>query len=179
MKHRPFPLLLVMVAIVAISQSILVHASGEDEPFPHIRPTDGRLRTLLNDAARSSPTVRALIERISVSDVVVYLACERDPAVRAPARLNFVVAAGGVRYVLVRMKLRQPRYAAIALLAHELQHAAEIADRKTIVDEESLGHEYERMGGRRGYAGRSITFDTKSAVEIGDLVLEELSVNAE
>ena len=178
MKHRPFPLLLVLVAIVAISQSIL-HASGEDEPFPHIRPTDGRLRTLLNDAAQSSATVRALIERISVSDVVVYLACERDPAVRSPARLNFVAAAGGVRYVLVRMKLRQPRYAGIALLAHELQHAAEIADRKTIVDEESLGREYERMGGRRGYSGRSITFDTKSAVDIGDRVLDELSANAD
>jgi len=175
MKHRPFPQRLVLAVIVAISASIAVRASGEDEPFPHLRPTDARLRALVNDAASASATVRALIDRIAASDVVVLLACDRDPAVRSPARLNFMTAAGGFRYVLIRIKNPQPRHTAIALLAHELQHAAEIVGTPAIVDEESMGREYERMGGRRRDRGTVTMFDTKSAVDIGRRVLEEIT----
>lgn len=179
MKHRSSPVLLTLAALAAINASIVIRASSDDEPIPHIRPTDGRLRALVNDAARSSPTVRALIERITASDVVVYLACERDATVRSAARLNFVATAGGVRYVMVRMKLGQARAAAIALLAHELQHVAEIADAKAIVDEQSMGREYERMGGRRRYNGRAVMFDTTSAVDVGERVLGELAASAD
>jgi hypothetical protein len=177
MKHPSFPLLLALVGIIAINTAMVVRASGEDEPFPHIRPTDARLRALINDAARASVTVRALIDRITASDVVVLLACDRDP-IRSPARLNFMTAAGGVRYVLIRLKNPQVRHIAISLLAHELQHAVEIADTPAIVNEESMAREYARMGGRRRTNGSAITFDTASAVDIGRRVLDEISGTA-
>jgi hypothetical protein len=89
-----------------------------------------------------------------------------------------MTAAGGVRYVLIRLKNPQVRHIAISLLAHELRHAVEIADTPAIVNEESMAREYARMGGRRRTNGSAITFDTASAVDIGRRVLDEISGTA-
>ena len=102
------------------------------------------------------------------------VACERNPAVKVSGRLNFMVSAGGVRYLVIRLK-PAPRSATIAMLAHELQHAAEIADTPSIVDSESLGREYERIGYRSRAAHGGLAFDTRAAVETGRRVAEELT----
>ena len=131
------------------------------------------MRTLIEDAIASSPTVRALVARITASDVVVFVACEHNPAVKALGRLNFMTSAGGLRYLVIRLKPTR-RSAAIAMLAHELQHAAEIADTPSIVDDESLGREYERIGYRSHASHGGVAFDTKAAVETGRRVAGEL-----
>src|SRR5262245_25096060 len=147
MDHPLFARLLALVIVITIGCAIDARAGDPDTSFPHIRSTDARLRALIEDALASSATVRALAERITASDVVVFVACDNDPYVRGPGRLNFMSAAGGLRYVLVRLKPRR-RDLAIAMLAHELQHAVEIAETPSIVDEASLAREYARMGYR-------------------------------
>lgn len=180
MKHRPFLLLPLLIAAIVLTASS-VHASDPDAPtelslnapFPHVRAEDSQMRALIEDAIASSATVRALVARITASDVVVFVACERNPAVKASGRLNFMVSAGGVRYLVIR--LRPIRPAAIAMLAHELQHAAEIADTPSIVDDVSLRREYERIGYRSHASHGGLAFDTKAAVETGRRVAEELT----
>ena len=194
MKHRPFLLRFVLTVTVAVTATA-VHASDPVEggpapplhrfgearptevfpnvPFPHVRPQDSQMRALIDDAITSSATVRALVARITGSDVVVFVACERNPAVKVSGRLNFMVSAGGVRYLVIRLK-PAPRSAAIAMLAHELQHAAEVADTPSIVDGESLGREYERIGYRSHASHGRAAFDTKAAVDTGRRVAEEL-----
>ena len=191
MTHRPFPLLLVVTLTLAIALGVspLVHASDpvvdapdkarptqfrSDVPFPHIRSPEPQMRALIADAIDRSATVRALVARITASDVVVFVACEDDPDVRPSGRLNFMTAAGGVRYVVIRLKPKR-RAAAIAMLAHELQHAAEIADAPAIVDEHSLAREYERIGYRGHALHGGLAFDTKAAVDVGRRVAEELT----
>jgi hypothetical protein len=175
MKHRPF-LFLLLTATIVVTASIAVRASDPDLPFPHIRTSDPQMRVLIDDATRTSAIVRALVERIAASDVVVFVECERDPKVRAPGRLNFIAVAGGLRYVVIRLKPKR-RAAAIAMLAHELQHAAEVADAPSIVDEASLGREYARIGYRSHAApGGGVAFDTKAAVDVGRRVVAELLV---
>ena len=140
---------------------------------PSIRSTDRRLRMLLEDGLRVSPTLRALVTRLSASDVVVYLRCD-GPIERSGGRLTFVSSAGGFRYVVVRMA-RLERARQIAIIAHELQHAVEIADTPAIVDGESLIREYHRIGyvnTRSPLPG--IAFDTQAAVRAGEQVLREL-----
>jgi hypothetical protein len=192
MKHRPFLLRFVLTVTVAFAATV-VHASDPAEggpdprsfgvarpteasnvPFPHLRGQDSHMRALIEDGIASSATVRALVARITASDVVVFVACERNPAVKGSGRLNFMVSAGGVRYLVIRLKLAQ-RSAAIAMLAHELQHAAEIADTPSIVDDESLGREYARIGYRSHASHGGLAFDTKAAVETGRRVAEELT----
>ena len=174
MTHPPLARVLMLVALAAIGTAIDARASDPDLLVPHIRAPDPQMRALIEDATRRSAIVRALIERLTASDVVVFVECERDPAVRAPGRLNFVTAAGGLRYVIIRLKLRQPRTRTIAVLGHELQHAAEIADTPAIVDADSLAREYSRIGYRSHAAHGGTAFDTRAAVDIGRRILEEL-----
>jgi hypothetical protein len=172
MTHRSFPLLLVLAVAISISLSTIVRASEPAVPFPRIRTIEPQMRALIDDAVNSSATVRALVERITASDVVVFVECERNPAVSAAGRLNFMVAAGGQRYVVIRLKPKR-RAVAIAMLAHELQHAVEIVDTPAIVDEESMAREYARIG-YRSHTAHGMAFDTKAAVDVGRRVVEEL-----
>jgi hypothetical protein len=143
-----------------------------DSPRRPIRSTDRRLRALLEEGVRISPTLRALFARLRASDVVVYLQCD-GPA--GPAgRLTFVSSAGGYRYVVVRMA-RLPRAQQIAMMAHELQHAVEIADIPAIVDGASLVREYTRIGYVNPWSPLpGVAFDTRAAVRTGEQVLKEL-----
>ena len=182
MKHRPFLFLPLLTAAIVITAAIPVRASDPDAeafpnvPFQHVRAEDSQMRALIEDAIASSPTVRALVTRITASDVVVFVTCERDPAVKASGRLNFMTLAGGVRYLVIRLKPKR-RAAAIAMLAHELQHATEIADSPAIVDERSLAREYERIGYRSHASHGGLAFDTKAAVDVGRRVAEELTAS--
>jgi hypothetical protein len=171
MTHRS-RILLVLTITVSITASTVVSASEPAAAFPRVRTIEPPLRALIDDAIRSSATVRALVERITASDVVVFVECERNPAVSAAGRLNFIVTAGGQRYVVIRLKPKG-RAVAIAMLAHELQHAAEIADAPAIVDEESLAREYARIG-YRSHTTHGIAFDTRAAVDVGRRVIAEL-----
>ena len=174
---------ILLLAVFAIGLPMVVHASDNDDVppdrtrhptlFPHIRGSDPQMRALIEAAAETSATVRALIERITASDVVVFVACERAPNVRGPGRLNFMAASGGIRYVVIRLKPTRLA-AAIAMLAHELQHAAEIAATPSIVDEASLAREYARIGYRSHGSHPGLAFDTKAAVDMGRRVAEEL-----
>lgn len=142
---------------------------------PRIRTTDPRLRALIDDAVRLSPSLRALIDRLERSDVVVYVQCEGHARTAIAGRLTFVASAGGLRYVMVRLARLESRAQQIALLAHELQHAAEIADTPAIVDGPSLAREYSRIGHVNASSTLpGVAFDTTAAVEMGRRVLGEL-----
>ena len=173
MGHRLLARMLTLVLTMTTAMAIDARASDGHLDLPHIRSDDRRLQALIDDALATSATVRALVERINASDVVVYVACEIDPGSRGPGRLNFISAAGGYRYVLVRIRPRR-RTDAIAILAHELQHAAEIAEMPSVVDEASLAREYARIGYRNSGSHSGLAFDTRAAVDTGRRVEQEL-----
>ena len=54
-------------------------SDNEDDRYPHIRITDRRMQRLLDEGVLRSPKLSALVERISRSDVVVYVWCDGDP----------------------------------------------------------------------------------------------------
>jgi hypothetical protein len=167
-------LLLLLVATPSIA-----HAADPswDGLRGHLRTTDDRLRRLLELGTRTSPTFRALVHRLLESDVVVYLWCDRADAAPSDGRLTFVSAVGGYRYVVVRLVRFHSRERQIALMAHELRHAIEIADAPHVVDEQSLEREYRRIGymSRPPTADRR-TFDTRAAVDAGWQVMRELTL---
>jgi hypothetical protein len=168
-------LLLLLVATPSIA-----HAADPswDGLRGHLRTTDDRLRRLLDLGARTSPTFRALVRRLVESDVVVYLWCDRGDTAPSDGRLTFVSAAGGYRYVVVRLAHFRSRERQIALMAHELRHAVEIADAPQVVDVESLEREYRRIGymSSTPTADRR-TFDTRAAVDAGWQVIRELTLS--
>jgi hypothetical protein len=143
----------------------------------HLRTTDDRLRRLLEQGTRTSPTFRALVHRLLNSDVVVYLWCDGTNAPSMDGRLTFLSAAGGYRYVVVRLARIASRERQIAIMAHELQHAVEIADAPDVIDDASLEREYRRIGyARTGLLPKTRSFDSDAAVAAGVTVLREMTL---
>jgi hypothetical protein len=116
-----------------------------------------------------------MVHRLRQSDVVVYLECGGSGARSTDGRLTFVSAAGGVRYVHIRVARLASADVQIALIGHELRHAVEIADAPGVIDEDSLAREYERIGflNARQIAGTS--YDSDAAVAAGYQVLRDLT----
>ena len=166
-------LLLLLVATPSIAHA--ADPSGEGLRG-HLRTTDDRLRRLLELGTRTSPTFRALVRRLLDSNVVVYLWCDRADTAPSDGRLTFVSAAGGYRYVVVRLVRLHSHERQIAIMAHELRHAVEIADAPHVVDQGSLEREYRRIGYMSSTpAADRLTFDTRAAVDAGVQVLNELT----
>jgi hypothetical protein len=168
---RSFMLLCLLVATPSLSMA--AESIAEAPRRPSIRSTDRRLRSLLEDGLRTSPTLRALVARLHASDVVVYLQCNGPSG--PDGRLTFLTTAAGYRYVVVRMA-RFPRAQQIAIMAHELQHAVEIAETPAIVDGPSLVREYRRIGYENPWSQLpGVSFDTQAAIRAGEQVLRELT----
>ena len=144
--------------------------------YRRIRMTDHRLQALFDEGMLRSATLRALAARITQSDVVVYVMCDGDPRSGIAGRTTFQSAAGGLRYLVVRLVTLRSRAQQIAILAHELQHAVEVAETPAIVDSESLAREYLRIGHvKPDSAMPGIAFDSQAAVDTGYHVLAEIS----
>jgi len=174
MTLTPAHILLSLLFLLAIS-SALTAQTFDDDPRNHIRTTDRRLIRLLHDGMRASNTFRRMVHRLRQSDVVVYLECGGSDDRSTDGRLTFVSAAGGVRYVHIRVARLASADVQIALIGHELRHAVEIADAPGVIDRDSLAREYERIGflNARQIAGTS--YDSAAAVEAGYRVLRDLT----
>jgi hypothetical protein len=171
---------LVCAAVLALLIAPATRAAADEAAdfahLPRIRTADARLRRLIQQGMRRSSTFKALVDRLQRSDVVVYVQCDGDPRSRLAGRLTFVSSAGGFRYVVARLAPLDASAQQIAILAHELQHAVEIADTPAIVDSQSLAREYLRIGHVNVWSPLAgISFDSEAAVAAGRLVAEELA----
>ena len=150
-----------------------------DQPprYCQIRTTDHRLSAAVEQGLRDSATFRALVNQINVSDVVVYIAADAQQLPRGvDGRLTFLSASGGFRYVVVHVNARLSTPRLVSLIAHELQHAREIADTTAIVDAQSMAREYAAGLGylNRFVSGEGRTYDSQAAVRAGEEVLREV-----
>ena len=171
----PTPTLLFLLALLtaAATEAALTAEETNHEAHRHVRTTDRRLHRLLHEGLRSSDTFRRLAARLQHSDVVVYLECG-GPFRPTGGRLAFISTAGGHRYVHVRVSRLTAVDQQIAIIAHELRHAVEIADEPGVVDGPSLAVAYQRIGYAKPRAV-GIAFDSEAAVQAGYQVLRELS----
>jgi hypothetical protein len=165
---RRLPLLVLLILIAGRAGAADLHDFEQ-----HVRTTDGYLRGVMREAVEISPSFRALVDRLVESDVIVYVMRDRSLPSQRDGQINFITAAGGQRYLAVRVRfgLSPPRYAGI--IAHELQHAVEIADAPGVVDDTTLAAEYERMGGHGPVDGIVRTFDTGAAILAGERAQRE------
>ncbi len=110
---------------------------------PHVRASDTTATRLLGDGMRLSPTFRHLVETLEKSDVIAWV--ETRP-IALPGPVMLVAATGGWRHV--RITIRRPGLDGelIAWLAHELQHAVEIARAPDVRTQDALRRLYERIG---------------------------------
>jgi len=146
-----------------------VHAPHGDQ---HVRAIDARLRAVIDDGVAHSAVFRNLVAQLDASDVIVYAESVCIMPQGLIGRLTFMSAAGGRRFVSVRIRCALTGVQQIASLGHELRHAVEIAAAPSVVDETSLAAEYRRIG----FPSRAIDkgFDSRAAIETGERIAAEL-----
>src|SRR6185503_2699984 len=91
------------------------------------RPVDPTALETLDLALERSAVVRTLIEALERSNVVVHIQSSGDLPIGLRGATRFVVSRGGYRYLRITIRAQLPRELRVAILAHELQHASEIA----------------------------------------------------
>ena len=142
-------------------------------PFAHIRSTEPELRAAVDAGVAHSDSFRELVDRLDASDVVVHIVYDHDPAPGIAGHLTFAASAGGVRYLRIAIVPRLSGYDLLAILGHELEHAVEIADAPSVVDQASMAAFYAAVGERR-LSDRGSMFDTAAAVAAGDRIRREV-----
>ena len=128
---------------------------------PHLRTGAADLRTLLRTTAAASPALQTLVERLEGSDLIIYIETRALPP-SLDGRIGWIGAAGGVRFLKIEIACARPGGTQAAALAHELRHAAEIADAPWIDGPAALAEHYARIGSRSGGPER-LMFETDTA----------------
>src|SRR5256885_2292884 len=114
-------------------------ANAEDrEAWAHVRTESIDARGLVDDAAARSPSIRALVDRLEHSDVVVYVRFAQFGRTQLNGRVGFLSTGGRWRYLIVELACPRVRSEQIATLGHELHHAVEIADAPAVIGPRSL-----------------------------------------
>jgi hypothetical protein len=132
------------------------------------------MRQLIADGAAGSAAFRALIDTIDRSDLVVYVECRLFPQRELRGRLGLVSATRNGRFAVIEIACYQAHGSQVAILAHELQHAAEIASAPWVVDAKTFERFYAAAGELVNSDTWSRAYETSAAVESARQVLREL-----
>ena len=169
--------LLALVLGCLISTSAFASAPDELWRQARIRPQDPRLADLLRIGAARSATFRAIVNRLEAGNLIVYVALSPNMKAALAGKLTWMTRTGAYRYVKATINTEQSSDQMIATLAHELQHALEVHDDESVVDQRSLIGLYKRIG-RQSSSGAIAGFETDAAQATGFQVRRELMASA-
>jgi hypothetical protein len=153
-------------------------SAGADtsRPFTHdnahlrLRPTSALGRKMIDAGVARSTTFRRLVQRIESSDLIVYVQVRPDMPSDIGGLLDFMGRGGANRYLRVSVGSLHHDNVILALLGHELQHAAEVADAPDVHSRSEFAAFYRRIGVPSGI-GR---YDSLAAQSAGRMVRAEL-----
>jgi hypothetical protein len=162
-----------LAALLSIlARAPLAQAADEDR---HVRPTMTGGQQLLDEDMNRSATVRALVERLERSDLIVYVQTRFFTTHSARGRLIFVSSAGGRRYVVVEVACAESWNTQLSTLGHELRHAVEIADAGWVRSPADVAAFYASAGMQIAFEAGHEAFETLAAQDAGQRVLRELA----
>jgi len=158
----------------AVSMALGVATTVAAERVSHVHVGDRFLKTIIEHGINGSETFRAMIARLDASPIQVFVGCDATMPERLSGRLNFVSSVNGVRYVQVAVRCSLSFKRQLSFLAHELQHAVEIADNAEIADADSMESYYADVGFETHSGGVHRSFETDAALEIQRRVDHEM-----
>ena len=134
-----------------------------------VRAASPDMRLAIDHALAESAIVRALVARLACTDTIVYVESTASPQIPL-ARTKLVTAAPGIRFLRIGVNASISGAAFTPLLAHELQHAIEIAEREDVRDDAAVRRLYRAIGRADG----DDRFETDVAVRVEAAVRREL-----
>jgi hypothetical protein len=141
-----------------------------DNPNLRVRPTSALGRKVIDAGIARSATFRGLVQRLEQSDVIVYVQLQPNMPSEIGGVLQFMGCAGKDRYLRVTLGSLHHFNVIVALLGHELQHAAEVADAPDVI----AGHQFTALYQRIGIPSGPGRFDSSAARAVGRTVQGEL-----
>ena len=163
------------MSLAVVAALALLALDPSDPPPPHVRP-DRPLRPFVEESARRSPSIRALLERLEATDVIVYVRMRAFNEASLEGHVGILTTtASGQRYLVIELACGRIGLTTMATLGHELYHALEIAQEPSIVDARTLAAFYRRHGIETGGTAGRQTFETEGAEQAGRQARRELA----
>lgn len=169
-----------LLAVIAIFATAARTPAADDIPSPSqchaagnsaVRSRSPLASAVMEYGIKHSPTLRALIASLQPTDVVAYVDSDLRPLGDVWGHVAFISKTPLCRYVRIAITAQLNLTQAAALLAHELQHAFEIASHPEVIDDASLSEVYLRIGHRGRFAN---AYDSVEAVAMGARVAAEI-----
>jgi hypothetical protein len=153
---------------------VLALALATQESAPrHVRTVDSKILALIDAGISGSATFRGLIATLNESDVIVYIAPNLSRHTLGGYLAHNIVSRGQFRYVRIAIDITGSEDRLISVLAHELQHAIEVAQAPDARDAQSVERLFSQLAVAFG-CDRSNCFETKAAKDVQSIVKEEL-----
>jgi hypothetical protein len=152
-------------------QPALAAGAVADNPSGPVRPMDTAARRLLTEGRTTCPTIARLAAALEGSDVIVMLSVTMVPDGLA-GDSRFLATTATHRILHIRLDNRRPRVEQVVWLAHELQHAVEVAGAPEVRSGAQMAALMTRVG-RSREAGRQ--FETDGAIACGRQAGRELA----
>jgi hypothetical protein len=145
---------------------------GLDE---HVRSAQPQVVSVIRDGLSRSATFASLLTTLNESDVVAYVEALWKMPPGLEGYLNHeVLASGGRRYVRIMVDIQLGHDRLIKIIAHELQHAVEVAQAADVRSDEDVRKLFERLDS--GQCRRRCT-ETDSALDVQRSVWTELQAH--
>jgi hypothetical protein len=146
--------------------------SVPESSAPHVRATDPKILTLIDAGISDSATFESLIAMLIESDVIVYIEPKLIRHVLSGYLPHNVVAQRQSRYLRIAVEIAGSERRLASLLAHELQHAVEVARAPEARDSDSIEPLFRRLAVKSGCVGTNC-FETKVARDVEHFVEKE------
>jgi hypothetical protein len=150
----------------------VIGAAGQPVSLGHVRATEARTLAIVEDGVSRSATFRRLVETLDASDVIVYIVPKFHREALAGYLAHRLTVAGPLRYIKIALDMNGPRDRVVALMAHELQHAVEVAEAREVRDSQSMVRLFERSS-LDGVCGGNC-YETRAAMDVQETVMAEL-----
>jgi hypothetical protein len=157
-----------------VTMLLLALSFTEQQVDSHVRTFNGQIQTLIDAATSRSPTFRRLIARLNESDVLVYLDAGITRDGIGGYLLHRVTVQGAYRYLRLIVSPQGSDERLIGVIAHELQHAVEIAEVSEVGRSETVQDFFARIGFNSGCGN---CYETIDAVDVERTVREELNAS--
>ena len=159
-----------MLTIMMLSLAL----TAQDSPERHVRATTPRILELIDAGLSRSETFRRLVATLNESDVIVYIEPKLTHQALGGYLAHNVVAQGNYRYLHIAVQTQGSERRLVSLLAHELQHAVEVAQAPEARDAESLERTFSRLAVMFGCGGTTC-YETQAAKNVEHIVNEEFA----
>ncbi|HVQ14071.1 MAG TPA: hypothetical protein VMS40_10785 [Vicinamibacterales bacterium] len=150
--------------------------TAQDSSARHVRATGAKIESVIDAGIAGSATFRGLIETLNQSDVIVYIEPIRTRRPLTGFLSHNVVTRGQYRYLRIAVEIAGSKRRLASVLAHELQHAVEVANAPDARDPESLERLFDRLATGFG-CGLTSCFETRAAMDVESIVEDELAAS--